>query len=318
VPTRRRCITLVLDGENMSRETGLASGAARISGRLVTVLAALATLLVAPMARASETEIKLPPIEGPGRTLLLVGLVVCALGFGFGLVVYSRLRNLPVHNAMREISELIYETCKTYLLQQGKFLAMLWLFIAAIIVVYFRFLMKMDVGPVVIIVLFSIVGILGSYGVAWFGIRINTFANSRTAFAALQGKPLPCYAIPLQAGISIGTVLISTELIIMLAILLFIPAEYAGACFMGFAIGESLGAAALRIAGGIFTKIADIGSDLIRASLPTAPATTPATRSAPRPTASRPTASRAWRSSSSSPWPCRASTCSRSSWCGSS
>jgi K(+)-stimulated pyrophosphate-energized sodium pump len=248
----------------MSRETGLASGAARISGRLVTVLAALATLLVAPMARASETEIKLPPIEGPGRTLLLVGLVVCALGFGFGLVVYSRLRNLPVHNAMREISELIYETCKTYLLQQGKFLAMLWLFIAAIIVVYFRFLMKMDVGPVVIIVLFSIVGILGSYGVAWFGIRINTFANSRTAFAALQGKPLPCYAIPLQAGISIGTVLISTELIIMLAILLFIPAEYAGACFMGFAIGESLGAAALRIAGGIFTKIADIGSDLMK------------------------------------------------------
>ena len=248
----------------MSRETGLASGASRVSGRLVAVLAALAALLVAPAARASETEIKLPPIEGPGRTYLYVGLLVCALGFAFGLVVYSRLQKLPVHRAMLEISELIYETCKTYLLQQGKFLAMLWVFIAAIIILYFGLLLKMAAGTVVIIVLFSIVGILGSYAVAWFGIRINTFANSRTAFASLEGKPIPCYAIPLQAGISIGTVLISTELIIMLCILLFIPPDYAGPCFMGFAIGESLGAAALRIAGGIFTKIADIGSDLMK------------------------------------------------------
>src|SRR3954471_20431335 len=199
-----------------------------------------------------------------GRTLLMAGLVVCALGLGFGLFVYNQLKNLPVHSSMREVSELIYETCKTYLLTQGKFLMILEIFIGVIIVFYFGYLQQFDAVKVLIILLFSIVGIGGSYGVAWFGIRVNTFANSRTAFASLTGKPFPCYAIPLKAGISIGMLLISVELLLMLFILLFVPGDYAGACFIGFAIGESLGAAALRIAGGIFTKIADIGSDLMK------------------------------------------------------
>ncbi|HET8624876.1 MAG TPA: sodium/proton-translocating pyrophosphatase, partial [Gemmatimonadales bacterium] len=199
-----------------------------------------------------------------GRTLLLGGLVVCALGLLFGLAIYTQLKNLPVHRAMREISELIYETCKTYLLTQGKFLVVLWLFIGAIMSFYFGALQHFTLGRVAIILLFSIIGIAGSYGVAWFGIRVNTFANSRTAFASLRGLPFPCYAIPLKAGMSIGMLLISVELLLMLIILLFIPGEYAGQCFIGFAIGESLGAAALRVAGGIFTKIADIGSDLMK------------------------------------------------------
>jgi K(+)-stimulated pyrophosphate-energized sodium pump len=175
-----------------------------------------------------------------------------------------RLKNLPVHRAMREISELIYETCKTYLLTQGKFILFLWAFIAVIIVLYFGVLQQMEAMRVGIILAFSLVGIAGSYGVAWFGIRVNTFANSRTAFASLPGKPYPVYQIPLEAGMSIGMMLISVELLIMLFILLFVPGDYAGPCFIGFAIGESLGAAALRIAGGIFTKIADIGSDLMK------------------------------------------------------
>jgi K(+)-stimulated pyrophosphate-energized sodium pump len=211
----------------------------------------------------------------PGHTLLLSGLVVCALGLLFGLVIYSRLKRLPVHSAMREVSELIYETCKTYLITQGKFLILLWVFIGAIAAVYFGFLAQTTdaAGAVVrgfpapkvaIILLFSLVGIAGSYSVAWFGIRVNTFANSRTAFASLRGKPYPCYQIPLSAGMSIGMLLISVELVMMLFILLFVPGDYAGPCFIGFAIGESLGAAALRIAGGIFTKIADIGSDLMK------------------------------------------------------
>ncbi|HEX4822818.1 MAG TPA: sodium-translocating pyrophosphatase [Candidatus Polarisedimenticolaceae bacterium] len=199
-----------------------------------------------------------------GRTLLMVGLVVSALGLGFGLMIYTQLKNMPVHKSMLEISELIYETCKTYLTQQGKFLMILELFIGAIIFIYFFFLQHFSLGRTVIILLFSLIGIAGSYGVAWFGIRINTFANSRTAFASLRGKPYPCYAIPLKAGMSIGMALISVELFIMLCILLFVPGEYAGPCFIGFAIGESLGAAALRIAGGIFTKIADIGADLMK------------------------------------------------------
>ncbi len=199
-----------------------------------------------------------------GHNLLLWGLVVCALGLVFGLASYTKLRNLPVHKSMLEISELIYETCKTYLVTQGKFLLLLWVFIGAIITVYFGALEHMDAMKVVIILAFSLIGIAGSYGVAWFGIRVNTFANSRTAFASLRGKPYPCYAIPLQAGMSIGMLLISVELIMMLIILLFIPGDYAGPCFIGFAIGESLGAAALRIAGGIFTKIADIGADLMK------------------------------------------------------
>jgi K(+)-stimulated pyrophosphate-energized sodium pump len=199
-----------------------------------------------------------------GHTLLMFGLIVCALGLAFGLSIYSQLKNMPVHGSMLEISELIYETCKTYLLQQGKFLLILELFIGTIIAVYFGALQHLSAAKVAIILLFSLIGIGGSYGVAWFGIRVNTFANSRTAFASLRGKPYPCYAIPLKAGMSIGMMLISVELLLMLFILLFIPGDYAGPCFIGFAIGESLGAAALRIAGGIFTKIADIGSDLMK------------------------------------------------------
>jgi K(+)-stimulated pyrophosphate-energized sodium pump len=210
-----------------------------------------------------------------GHTLLLVGLVVCVLGLAFGLMIFTQLKNLPVHRSMREISELIYETCKTYLVTQGRFIMLLWVFIGAIAAIYFGFLAETvdDAGrlahgfplfKVVVILLFSLVGIAGSYGVAWFGIRVNTFANSRTAFASLEGKPYPIYTIPLKAGMSIGMMLISVELFIMLCILLFIPHDYAGPCFIGFAIGESLGAAALRIAGGIFTKIADIGSDLMK------------------------------------------------------
>jgi K(+)-stimulated pyrophosphate-energized sodium pump len=194
----------------------------------------------------------------------MFGLVVCALGLIFGLVMYTRLKNMAVHESMRAVSELIYETCKTYLITQGKFIFILWVFIGAVIAMYFGALQHFTLDKVFIILVFSVIGILGSYGVAWFGIRVNTFANSRTAFAALRGKPYPCYAIPLSAGMSIGMLLISVELVLMLFILLFVPGEYAGPCFIGFAIGESLGAAALRIAGGIFTKIADIGADLMK------------------------------------------------------
>ena len=199
-----------------------------------------------------------------GRTLLMGGLIVCAVGLLFGLITYMQLRDLPVHSAMREVSELIWETCKTYLFTQGKFLLILELFIGVIIVFYFGYFERFEAIKVIVILLFSLIGIGGSYTVAWYGIRVNTFANSRTAFASLSGAPYPCYAIPLRAGMSIGMVLISIELTIMLCILLFIPADYAGPCFIGFAIGESLGAAALRVAGGIFTKIADIGSDLMK------------------------------------------------------
>ncbi len=229
-----------------------------------------------------EASLKLPSFAGnkmmglDATTLLMIGLVVSGLGLVFGLVIFNELKNLPVHESMREISELIYATCKTYLLTQGKFLLILWAFIAAVVGFYFGRLVPfedpsthqmvngMPIDRVVIILLFSLVGIAGSYFVAWFGIRINTFANSRTAFASLKGLPFPCYDIPLKAGMSIGMLLISVELFLMLCILLFIPGDYAGPCFIGFAIGESLGAAALRIAGGIFTKIADIGSDLMK------------------------------------------------------
>src|SRR5438445_5134644 len=201
-------------------------------------------------------------ISGP--SLLMSGLLIALLGMLFGLVIYKRLRNLPVHASMREISELIYETCKTYLQTQGRFLMILEIFIGTAIIFYFGFLQRLEVYRVVIILIFSIIGILGSYSVAWFGIRVNTFANSRTAFASLRGKPYPCYYIPMESGMSIGMLLISVELFMMFCILLFIPGNLAGPCFIGFAIGESLGAAALRVAGGIFTKIADIGSDLMK------------------------------------------------------
>ncbi len=229
-----------------------------------------AAAVAAPAHSGGEASLKLPDLAQAsfvgmtGRTMLQWGLLICLLGLAFGLVIYAQLKNLPVHQSMREISELIYETCKTYLITQGKFLMILELFIAVIIVFYFGILQHFEAVKVIIILLFSVVGILGSYGVAWFGIRINTFANSRTAFASLAGKPYPVYAIPLKAGMSIGMLLVSVELFIMLCILLYIPGDYAGACFIGFAIGESLGAAALRIAGGIFTKIADIGSDLMK------------------------------------------------------
>jgi K(+)-stimulated pyrophosphate-energized sodium pump len=199
-----------------------------------------------------------------GRGLLLAGLVVCALGLGFGVLAFVQLRSLPVHASMREVSELIYSTCKAYLVQQGRFLLILWGFIASVIVVYYGVLVGFPWGRVAVVIAFSLVGMAGSYSVAWFGIRVNTFANSRTAFAALEGKPLPVHRIPMKSGMSIGMVLISLELLMMLVILLFLPRDLAGACFIGFAIGESLGAAALRIAGGIFTKIADIGSDLMK------------------------------------------------------
>jgi K(+)-stimulated pyrophosphate-energized sodium pump len=200
----------------------------------------------------------------PGDRLLLIGVLVCLGGLAFGLVIYNQLKNMAVHRSMRDISELIYETCKTYLVTQGKFILKLEVLIGSIIVIYFFFLQHLDALRVGMILLFSLIGIAGSYGVAWFGIRVNTFANSRTAFASLRGLPYPCYAIPLKAGMSIGMLLISVELILMLGILLFVPGDYAGNCFIGFAIGESLGASALRIAGGIFTKIADIGSDLMK------------------------------------------------------
>jgi K(+)-stimulated pyrophosphate-energized sodium pump len=242
---------------------------------LVTVSAAAAFAQPAGEA-GGEAALKLPKLDQvsflqwdiDGHKLLLIGILFCLFGLGFGMAIFMRLKNLPVHRAMREISELIYETCKTYLITQGKFILLLCVFIAVIIAAYFGWLSPVPGKSVAltlpIILAFSLVGIAGSYGVAWFGIRVNTFANSRTAFASLPGKPYPVYQIPLEAGMSIGMMLISVELLIMLIILLFVPGDYAGPCFIGFAIGESLGAAALRIAGGIFTKIADIGSDLMK------------------------------------------------------
>src|SRR5450432_3179449 len=250
-----------------------------IRSRLSVLLAVLASLIVSLAAlpafaqghEGGEATLVLPDLGSvnflgstPGSTLLSSGLVVCLLGLAFGLVIYRQLKNMPVHKSMLEISELIYETCKTYLVTQGKFILLLEVFIGIIMVFYFGVLRHFEPMKVIVILIFSLIGIGGSYGVAWFGIRTNTFANSRTAFASLKGKPFPIYAIPLRSGMSIGMLLISVELLIMLFILLFIPGEWAGPCFIGFAIGESLGAAALRVAGGIFTKIADIGSDLMK------------------------------------------------------
>jgi hypothetical protein len=240
-----------------------------------------------PAFASAEANLVLPDLSAvefhgiSGRTILIWGLLICALGLVFGLVIYNHLKKLPVHRSMLEVSELIYATCKTYLQTQGKFILLLWAFIAVIMIAYFGFLQKAPEAPppgtaaanvtyystpvrVIVILFFSLVGIAGSYSVAAFGIRINTFANSRTALASLAGRPYPVYSIPLMSGMSIGMVLISVELLLMLIILLFVPATLAGPCFIGFAIGESLGAAALRVAGGIFTKIADIGSDLMK------------------------------------------------------
>src|SRR5271155_3379487 len=235
-------------------------------------LSLLAGAATVAQEAGGEAALKVPDLSQvtflgiDGHKLLLFGIVFCVFGLIFGLAIYSRLKGMPVHKSMRDISELIYETCKTYLFTQGKFLILLWLFIAVVIVIYFGVLAPVHPTAVTlpIILVFSIIGMAGSYGVAWVGIRVNTFANSRTAFAALRGKPYPIYHTPLEAGMSIGMMLISVELLMMLFILLFIPGDYAGPCFIGFAIGESLGAAALRIAGGIFTKIADIGADLMK------------------------------------------------------
>ena len=254
------------------RKTFLKKTLAVASLLALGAVAALAQPASSSEAASGEASLKLPDLSSvsflngaiDGHRLLLIGILFCIFGFGFGMVIYMRLKNLPVHRSMREISELIYETCKTYLITQGRFILLLWVFIAVIILLYFGLLEHMEAMRVAIILAFSLVGIAGSYGVAWFGIRVNTFANSRTAFASLPGKPFPVYQIPLEAGMSIGMMLISVELLIMLIILLFVPGDYAGPCFIGFAIGESLGAAALRIAGGIFTKIADIGSDLMK------------------------------------------------------
>ena len=248
--------------------------------RQYRIVAALAVLLLPTFAYGQdeagggEASLRLPDLSTVnffgmnGHTLLTWGLLFCVGGLLFGMAIYIQLKNLPVHRSMREISEMIYETCKTYLVTQGKFILLLWVFIAVIIGLYFGYLAPVPGKSIAvtlpIILGFSLIGIAGSYGVAWFGIRVNTFANSRTAFAGLRGKPYPVYAIPLKSGMSVGMMLISVELLIMLFILLFIPRDYAGPCFIGFAIGESLGAAALRIAGGIFTKIADIGADLMK------------------------------------------------------
>ncbi|HUJ40372.1 MAG TPA: sodium/proton-translocating pyrophosphatase, partial [Candidatus Acidoferrales bacterium] len=251
-------------GVGISLSHRLAGGARSLAA------AAFPGAAAAAEAPGGEANLQLPDLSQvkflgmDGHTLLLFGIAFCIFGLIFGMMIYNRLKNMPVHRSMREISELIYETCKTYLVTQGKFLLLLWAFIAAVIVLYFGVLEKYEITRVLIILVFSVIGIAGSYGVAWFGIRVNTFANSRTAFAGLRGKPYPIYHTPLEAGMSIGMMLISVELLMMLFILLFVPGDYAGPCFIGFAIGESLGAAALRIAGGIFTKIADIGSDLMK------------------------------------------------------
>jgi K(+)-stimulated pyrophosphate-energized sodium pump len=288
VSTFSLLVTAWFTHEILSADTGtpalqqiaaaIREGAQALLKRQYRIAAALLCLLLPTFARAQEhtgggeANLTLPDLSTvqffgmSGHALLTWGLLFCVGGLLFGLAIYVQLKNLPVHRTMLEISELIYETCKTYLVTQGKFIVLLWAFIAVIISLYFGWLAPVgNVAVTLPIILgFSLVGIAGSYGVAWFGIRVNTFANSRTAFAGLTGKPYKLFAIPLKAGMSIGMLLISVELLIMLCILLFVPAAYAGPCFIGFAIGESLGAAALRIAGGIFTKIADIGADLMK------------------------------------------------------
>ena len=236
-------------------------------GLLRRLVGAVSVLLLLPSTGlAGEADLKIPalPVFGFEWSLLMGGMVVCVAGLLFGFLMYRHLLQLPVHSSMREVSELIYATCQTYLLTQGRFILLLECLIGAVMVYYFGVLEAKPALDVAIILLFSLIGIAGSYGVAWFGIRINTLANSRAAFAVLRGLPFPASAIPLQAGIAIGMLLISVELLLMLAVLLFMPSHLAGPCFIGFAIGESLGASVLRIAGGIFTKIADIGADLMK------------------------------------------------------
>ncbi|MGE5421975.1 MAG: sodium-translocating pyrophosphatase, partial [Ignavibacteriales bacterium] len=228
-------------------------------------LLSLPMLLVSPaMAFASEADLIIPSLSQAQTQMLLGGIIVCILGMVFGLYQFARVKKIEAHQSMLDVANVIYETCKTYLIQQGKFLAILFAFIGFCIAFYFGFLSDVGVGGVLFILMWTVIGILGSYSVAWYGIRMNTLANSRTAFTALETKPLKVLNIALDAGMSIGLLLVSVELIMMLIILLFVPRELAGASFIGFAVGESLGASALRIAGGIFTKIADIGSDLMK------------------------------------------------------
>jgi len=236
----------------------------RLRGVLSAGLMALVFVLLSTPLLASEADLKIPELTSAQNNLLMLGFVICALGMVFGLMMYGKVKKLPSHKSMLDVSEIIFQTCKTYLIQQGKFLVILEAFIAVCIIYYFGFLSEMGAGNVVIVLLASVVGILGSYGVAWFGIRMNTLANSRMAFASLEGKPIKLLDIPLTAGMSIGVLLVCVELIMMLLIFVFLPRDVAGAAFVGFAIGESLGASALRICGGIFTKIADIGSDLMK------------------------------------------------------
>lgn len=231
------------------------------------MLSIFALLMASLPTLASEADLVVPNIKSTSidsYNLLLIGLAVSVVGVIFGFVEFLKVKKISVHDAMAQVGNTIFETCKTYLVQQGKFLLALEILIGLCIAFYFGILEKMTVSNVLIILGWSVIGILGSYSVAWFGIRMNTLANSRTAFTALKGKPLNILNIPLNAGMSIGVLLVSVELIMMLIILLFVPGNIAGACFIGFAIGESLGASALRVAGGIFTKIADIGSDLMK------------------------------------------------------
>src|SRR5438552_3806220 len=248
------------------------------------IVLGIVTVLAATGVNASEADIKIPPLDTvsfnglggmKGTTLMYLGIVICAIGAAFGLVQYKQTKALPVHTSMANVSNTIWETCKTYLFTQGKFLAILWVLIAACMVYYFGFLSEhkdasgnpLGAGQVAfnvfIVLCASVLGILGSYGVAWFGIRINTVSNSRTAFSALKGNPLATLGIPLRSGMSVGLLLVAVELFFMICILMFLG-DLAGPCFIGFAIGESLGASVLRICGGIFTKIADIGSDLMK------------------------------------------------------
>ncbi|MGA8528909.1 MAG: sodium-translocating pyrophosphatase, partial [Acidobacteriaceae bacterium] len=251
-------------------------GAAVFLRRRYKTLATLTGLLLPAVAfgqehaAGGEANLQLPDLSTVkflgmnGHSLLMFGPLFCILGMVFGLFMYVHLKGLPAHRAMKEVSQLIWETCKTYLLHQGKFLLLLWSFIAVVILVYFAALLHFSAARVIIILAFSVLGMAGSYGVAWFGIRVNTLANSRSAWASLGGNPYRAFSVPLKSGMSIGMMLISVELLMMFIIILFVPGDYAGPCFIGFAIGESLGAAVLRLAGGIFTKIADIGADLMK------------------------------------------------------
>src|SRR4051812_36476343 len=245
----------------------------RNTKKLPWILALICLFTGVKNSFAGEADIHIPDLSNvkfaglggvSGHTLMMLGIVVCAIGAVFGIVQYLQTKGLPVHASMAKVSESIYGTCKTYLLTQGKLLAILWVLIAGCMIVYFKFLQGNTMNHVLVILLASILGILGSYGVAWFGIRINTISNSRTAFASLKGNPLRTLNIPLHSGMSVGLLLVSVELFFMICILVFLPTHLVGACFMGFAIGESLGASALRICGGIFTKIADIGADLMK------------------------------------------------------